>query len=109
MKKSEFEVYLRRRLRQLINKAIAKQKEYTRNNDAFHSFKRQASLRKHPAIDVLATDWSKHLVSLMDIVNDLETDKTKHISFDTILEKSGDNIIYSIIFEAMSKEIMRRK
>jgi hypothetical protein len=109
MNKKEFENYLKRRLKQIVTKAVIKQKEYSRNNDAFHSFKRQAFLRKHSAIDVLATDWSKHLVSLMDIVNDIESGKANRITLDTILEKSGDNIIYSIIFEAMTREILRKK
>lgn len=108
MTPKQLELYCHRRLTELFAKAAKKQKEYARNNDAHHAFKRQADMRKHPAIDVMVTDWSKHLVSLMDLANDLEAGKLSGITRDMVNEKSGDNIIYSLIFETVVDDMLRK-
>jgi len=108
MTPKQLEYHLHKRLTALFKKAAQKQQEYARNNDAHHAFKRQADMRKHKVIDVMVTDWSKQLVSLMDIANDFEAGNIKNITNALVEEKSGDNIIYSIIFETIVADELRK-
>jgi hypothetical protein len=80
-----------------------KAEEYARDGDRLSNFKRAAALLKcHPARACVGA-WSKHLTSILDMVDDLDQGK-KGWSIAVWEEKLGDAINYLILLEAIIKE-----
>lgn len=79
-----------------------KDKEYSRNGDKFHNFKRAASLGGITPEQALLGMWSKHLVSIIDIIN--ETDDNNIPEPDFLAEKVSDNINYLFLLEGLIEE-----
>ena len=80
----------------------SKDKEYSRNGDKFHNFKRTAELRKISTISAWDGMQNKHLTSLLDIIDDakkgiLPTQKT-------LDDKITDMINYLLLLEGIITE-----
>lgn len=102
MTESEFMTVLNRRI-ELIKEVLGKKAaEYARSGDRLSNFKRAAAyLRCTPERANLGAN-SKHLVSIADMVDDLE--KGQHHPVAMWEEKLGDAINYLILMEAQVKE-----
>jgi len=100
MNNKDFQDVLDRRLK-LISEVLGnKAKEYA-TEDRLHNFKRAASLLGVSSFKALAGMWSKHIVSVLDMVNQVGE---KNFSKAYVDEKIGDSINYLILLEAMFEE-----
>ena len=107
MKTEEFNKILESRITKLRNGLANKAKEYAsgKKKDRLHNFHRAAeSLRCTPP-KALQGMMEKHVVSIKDIIDDIETDGILP-SVEMLEEKIGDNIAYLVLLEAMVKEMI---
>lgn len=81
-----------------------KHKEYSRNSDKLHNFKRAAEIKGNITPETaLVGMMMKHIVSILDIVDDLETHQEVP-SEKFLSEKIGDLINYLVLLEALITE-----
>ena len=83
--------------------AGVKNAEYSRNDDKLHNFKRAGALLGCTPHEALIGMWSKHLVSILDMVSDYATTGKIPSSF-TIDEKFTDAINYLHLLEGLFRE-----
>lgn len=76
--------------------------EYSRNDDKLHNFKRAAGVLGTTPEKALLGMMTKHTVSILDIVDDLE--KGKLPSAELLAEKIGDELNYLILLKALIME-----
>jgi hypothetical protein len=88
------------RLDQTMKVLLRKETEYATTTDRFHNFKVAARKLNCTPERALLGMMIKHVVSIEDIVDSLETDNPK-LDVDLIYEKIGDNINYLILLEGM--------
>lgn len=82
---------------------VLKAKEYVRNDDRLHNFKRAAEMNRTTPARALKGMWDKkHLVSVCDIVDDV--DAGKEIDLKVAREKILDTINYAYLFWAVLNE-----
>lgn len=80
----------------------SKDKEYSRNGDKFHNFKIAAAMDGITPERALRGMWLKHLISIKDIIDDLDIGI---LPDQKILdEKITDNINYLLLLEGLIKE-----
>lgn len=96
----------------------AKNAEYASDSDKLHNFKRAGAVLQSTPEQALIGMWTKHIVSILDIVDKLDAENKKagldlvvnpeHIGIRKAMieEKIGDAIIYLILLEALLKERM---
>ena len=101
MHESIFNDLLERRLRLCRSTLGKKAAEYSRG-DRLHNFKRAGRILDQLPAKACLYFSLKHLVSVMDIVDDLEQEKKP--STELIDEKIGDMINYLILLEALIRE-----
>lgn len=80
-----------------------KNKEYARNDDKLHNFKRAADMIGVTPEQALVGMWTKHLVSILDIVNDLASGAPVPDP-NIIGEKFNDSHNYQLMLEALIEE-----
>ena len=80
----------------------AKSAEYSRSGDKLHNFKRAAALLDCSPEKALVGMMSKHIVSVLDIVDDIEAGGLPDEAL--VSEKIGDLVNYSILLEALITE-----
>lgn len=80
-----------------------KSSEYSRNDDKLHNFKRAGELLGTTPERALLGMMTKHLISIMDMVDDIEFVGTLP-SDGLISEKFGDSINYLLLLEGLIKE-----
>ena len=92
----------------LITEVLLKKgAEYSRGNDRLSNFKRMAEIQGCTPEKALIGAWSKHLASILDMVDDLDgpvqskTSKSHLAQWD---EKIGDAINYLILLRALIEE-----
>ena len=103
MKPSIFAEITEQRIAAIRSLMVDKADEYSRGDERFHNFVAAARLDGDDPIVALWGMWRKHLVSIVDIINDFKSSGALP-ALKTLEEKSGDNIVYSLLFEAMVKE-----
>ena len=81
---------------------IVKGKEYQRNGDKLHNFRRAAEMQRSNMPRVLHGMLQKHIVSYYDMLDDI--DLGKKISDDYIDQKIGDIVVYFLLQEVAIKE-----
>src|SRR5690625_6898893 len=64
--------YCKRRIDRVF---FEKNREYNRENNPFHSFDRAASVSGQRPEEALFGFWLKHIVSILDILDDVEAGK----------------------------------
>lgn len=105
--------------RQVLN---SKNKEYASNSDKLHNFKRAGDMLRQTPEQALVGMWTKHIISILDIVDQIDTAnrpripadytleeftkylKAKKLTIATVEEKIGDAVNYLILLEALIKE-----
>ena len=80
-----------------------KNTEYSRNDDKLHNFKRAGALLGCTPHEALVGMWSKHLISILDMVSDYAA-SGKIPTSATIDEKFTDAINYLHLLEALFRE-----
>lgn len=116
MRHGKFNRVLNRRIELTKSVLASKNKEYASSSDKLHNFKRAGRMLGCTPEKALIGMWTKHIISLLDIVDEIEykcngepdclpvfeDDTEEYIG--TIEEKIGDAINYLILLEAMIKE-----
>jgi len=98
----EFEHCVSKRLERCKELLMIKGKEYERNGDTLHNFRRASEIRRHTKIEALQGMMDKHLVSWLDLVDDLkDPEKAKNITVAYVDEKLGDLITYLLKAEVV--------
>ena len=104
MQSVNFKEMCRRRLNYCINLMFGpKDVEYTRNNDKFHAFKSASNFDKEAPERSLWGMWKKQIVSIRDIINDIDAGKPLP-PYTVIAEKLSDNINYTLLLEGLILE-----
>jgi hypothetical protein len=96
---------LEERLVQTKNILGVKAKEYVRNGDRLHNFNVASITNKETREKALWGMATKHLVSIMDIVEDTKSGKLP--KEETVDEKIGDMINYLVLLEVSLKQNIR--
>lgn len=116
MNPERFDELLERRI--ALTRKVLKEKSdaYSTKKDKLYNFKRAAEILRTTPEDALVGMWTKHLVSVLDIVSKITKENKKvglnyvvspfHIEMDEELidEKIGDAINYLILLEALIQE-----
>ena len=98
-----FDAIVENRLALIKKILIAKRAEYAPDGgDRLHNFHRAAETLRCTPERALVGMWMKHVVSILDIIDDI--DKGKEPRVELVNEKMGDAINYLILLEAVLKE-----
>uniref|UniRef100_A0A6M3JLL1 Uncharacterized protein n=1 Tax=viral metagenome TaxID=1070528 RepID=A0A6M3JLL1_9ZZZZ len=99
MKTEDFLKVVKETIDMCISTLIGKDKEYARNDDKFHNFKRGVSLEAKTPEKVLRGMMTKHVISIYDYIDDLENGIDHSLKeWD---EKLKDNINYLLILRGL--------
>ena len=104
MDRDRFNILVDERIQQCINVLVAKDKEYSRNNDRFHNFKKTARIDGETPERALWGIWKKQLVSIIDMVDDLDDPSASLPSLALLDEKFNDNHNYLYLLEGLLRE-----
>lgn len=102
-----FDTIINHRINKTKELLLVKGKEYVRNNDRFHNFNRAAEMNRTTPTRALHGMLTKHLVSVMDILDDI--DKGIMPTEAAINEKFGDVIVYMLLQEALIVQTIQKK
>ena len=94
----QFDTVLQERLRKIQETLIEKAKQYQRNDDRYHNFRKAAALTGKTPEQCLWGFALKHIVALDDYINDLPDKRMPQEQWD---EKIGDIINYLILLEGL--------
>ena len=102
MEITEFRDLVNKRFEQCSTLMLgAKDKEYSRGGDKLYNFKRAALLQNITPEKALLGMWTKHLISIIDIINEIDE---KIPSQEMLNEKFNDNINYLFLVEGLIEE-----
>lgn len=102
----DFEKLAKARFNYCLNLMVGqKHKEYSRNGDKLHNFKRAGQILNCSAEKALIGMLIKHLVNLLDIVDDLDNGILPELNI--LGEKTTDSIDYHVLLEALITERIR--
>lgn len=104
MTEQEFDALVEKRLDLTREVLIAKGREYRRNSDPLHNFTMASKLNNTTREKALWGFATKHLVSFLDMLDDIEKNKLPKKEY--VEEKIGDLINYLILCEASIKDRM---
>jgi hypothetical protein len=102
MKSDDFKKVLQNRMNQTWGVLALKAKEYASDSDRLHNFKRAAAMQNITPEKALIGMFAKHMVSILDMVDDLTIDR--HSRMETWDEKLGDAVNYLILLEGLIAE-----
>jgi len=118
MKHEEFNKLLEKILHRTTSVLASKSAEYSSDSDKLHNFKRAGAMEQCSPEKALVGMWTKHIVSILDIVDEVEykcgTNARCFPALDpdefvgALEEKIGDAINYLILLEALIKERKKR-
>jgi hypothetical protein len=109
MKKHNLERIVSKRLASIERLLINKGAEYVRNDDVLHNFNRAGVMRGQNALSSLQGFLDKHIVSWLDIVDDIEKGKVSHITQELVNEKLGDIMTYFALAECVVYDYMTKR
>ena len=102
MNSKQFDEVMERRIELIRKVLITKRAEYApEGGDRLHNFNRAAAMLGCTRERALIGMWTKHIISILDIVDNIESKKP---SMALIEEKIGDAVNYLLLLEAMLKE-----
>ncbi len=107
MTPEEFRAIMQNRLIKCEFILSKKSEDYSRNQDKLYNFKRAAGITGETPAQALVGMWLKHVVSVIDIVEDAAVGKT--ISRERIDEKFTDALNYLLLLEGILEEDMPPK
>lgn len=101
MNVAQFNIEFEEFLSSLIERVKRKQIEYSRNDNPFHNFEKDAQINDiSPALS-LHNYMSKHLVSYLDMIDDINVGR--YINPEYSKEKLGDIIAYMGILQVWNQ------
>ena len=110
MKTTEFNTVIHHRLNECERILIEKAKEYAKgDDDRMHNFNRAAQITGECREKALFGFFLKHLVSLMDIVDEMNKNSNYIPSRSLTEEKIGDSINYLLLLEASIEDKRNKK
>ncbi|TXG79640.1 MAG: hypothetical protein E6R13_09620 [Spirochaetes bacterium] len=111
MDRPTFDQIVERRLDLIRKVLVSKGKEYSTDHDVFHNFRAATGVSFHDAPEKVAWEFmTKHLQSIKDILNHVETGGFNgHPSEALVEEKIGDAVNYLILIEGMLKERIKNE
>ena len=83
-----------------------KNREYSRNNDKLHNFKRTARIDNETPERALWGMWKKHITSIADMIDDIDNGIIPDEK--TMADKFNDNINYTLLLEGLIRERWKR-
>jgi hypothetical protein len=98
--KSNFDLTIQNRLDYVKDLLLVKGKEYVRNKDVFHNFNVGAAFTGECREKVLWGFLLKHIISIQDMINDMNNNRDFIPSESLVSEKITDNILYLLLLEA---------
>lgn len=101
MKQKDFDKLVDERLGFCKRTLQIKAGEYA-TDDRLHNFRRAALLQGCSPARALSGMWAKHIISILDIIDDIE--RGKAIDEAILSEKLTDNINYLLLLEAVILE-----
>lgn len=101
---SKEELIINTRLEKTKELLLIKGREYIRNDDRLHNFRRASEMERKSMPRVLHGMLQKHLVSYYDMLDDIDNGKTP--SKALVDEKIGDIIVYFLLQEAVIDEVI---
>lgn len=107
MKEEDFREYVDNRLKDCLDTLFTKSKEYSDGKDKHHNFKRAAKMRCQTPEQALQGMKTKHDVSLLDIIDDI--DDGRFPDDDVLKEKIIDSINYLLLLESLILEHKEKK
>jgi hypothetical protein len=107
MTETQFDALVLNRCIKVKDTLVEKGKEYRRNADPLHNFRVAARVQNTTEEKALWGFATKHYVSFLDILNDIEKGKLPEI--EVVDEKIGDLINYLILCEASIKEKIQNR
>lgn len=99
---SDFEKVFKERVQKSMNVLVAKSVDYSRGGDKLHNFKRAGALLQSSPEKALVGMLTKHIVSVLDMVDDI--DKGKYHPLSIWDEKLGDAVNYLFLLDALIAE-----
>jgi hypothetical protein len=103
MTNEEFSRIVEERMSKIRKTLITKASEYATGGDRLYNFKRGSEITKEHPCQVCIGYMTKHLVSLLDLVEDLVNEKHDRVK-SLLEEKLGDTLVYLFLLEALMKE-----
>jgi len=97
-----FEAVVAARLEAIRELILVKGREYRRNGDVFHNFNAGGKMLGCTPERALLGFAAKHFVSVVDLVNDLDSGKVPAEA--VVNEKLGDAMVYLVLLEGLFKE-----
>jgi len=97
-----FEAVVSARLEAIRELILVKGREYRRNGDVFHNFNAGGKMLGCTPERALLGFATKHFVSIVDLVNDLDAGKVPEVG--AVNEKLGDAMVYLVLLEGLFKE-----
>jgi len=104
MSPKKFEKLFKEIVKRNNKTALAKNEEYATVSDKLHNFKRAASMLQCTPEKALVGMWTKHIISILDIVDKIDSDKNIVLTKLILEEKIGDAMIYLALLEGIIKE-----
>jgi hypothetical protein len=101
MDAKDFDGVVENRINLIKSVLASKRKEYAKGGDRLHNFKRAAETLRTTPEKALLGMFTKHLVSILDIVDAVETSVP---TVGMVEEKIGDAVNYLILLEGLLKE-----
>jgi len=102
MTHKQFQTILDNTLEQVRQVMGSKSAEYARGDDKLHNFKRAAGVLGVSPEKALLGMLTKHTVSILDIIDDLDNGKLPPV--ELLCEKIGDELNYHILLKALILE-----
>ncbi len=100
----DFNAVVDKRIKTCVDILVPKGEEYSRDGERLHNFKKAALVLGVSPARALLGMYSKHLVSVLDIVDDLDAGKMPKEA--VLSEKMTDSINYHLLLEALIIERM---
>lgn len=104
MNHAEFNKLLNEIVIRTTNVLAKKSDEYSTDIDKLHNFKRAGKMLQCSPERALIGMLTKHIISILDIVDDVDINKYPRATHPIIEEKITDAINYLILLEALIKE-----
>lgn len=97
---------VKKRLDEVYNRFKKKNEAYSGGEDALNAIKRAGAILDKPVEDALLGMVSKHLVSVIDLADDMVEGKLPTV--ELLAEKTGDIIVYMTLLEAILIEKLEK-
>lgn len=105
MNSKTFEKLFKKITRRNDKTVLTKNKEYaSTSDDRLNNFKRGAEILQCTPEKVLIGYWIKHIVSILDIVDRIDSGEYGGLTVEQLEEKIGDGMIYLALLEGIIKE-----